>query len=60
MHIVRENVKGIHKLFWIYNYSFKTRPGGSTRDPFDLGLELGRVYEKIRVVNTVKNSIAIR
>jgi hypothetical protein len=64
MHIIRENVKGIHKLSWIYNHSFKTRPGESTRDPFDPGLELGRVYEKIRVVknpaDTVKNPIAIR
>jgi len=27
-------------------HSFKTRPGGSTRDPADPGLEPGRVEEK--------------
>jgi polyphosphate kinase len=54
------------------HYSFETRPGRSTRDPTDPGLEPGRVEEKIGKVinqcdpvtqltrqNPVKNSVAI-
>jgi len=45
-------------------HSFETRPGGSTRDPADPGLELGRVEEKIGEGKTwcdpIKNLVAIR
>jgi len=39
------------------------RPGGSTRDPVDSGLEPRRVYEKIGIVknliDSVKNPVVI-
>jgi hypothetical protein len=50
-----------HKMYW---YSFKIRPGGSTRDPADPGLESGRVEEKTGKEKTrcdpVKNRVATR
>jgi hypothetical protein len=44
------------------NHNFETRPSESTRDPADLGLEPGRVKEKIGKgkirCDPVKNTVA--